>query len=66
MLVLLPNSPDGIQALDRSMANVSFDELRYRTSADDDVEVQLPRLKMEERINLKLVLAEVPASWLAA
>lgn len=62
MMVLLPNKRDGLQALEAHLKNNTLSDLSWRTSADDPVEVQLPRFKMEEDINLKVVLSAVSSS----
>lgn len=59
MMILLPNERDGIQALEEKLAEKTLLDLSWNTAADEEVEVQLPRFKMEERINLKAVLQEM-------
>ena len=59
MLILLPNEMDGIHQLDAQVNTIDFASLSWNLESDDDVEVQLPRFKMEEKIDLKNVLEKV-------
>ena len=54
MLILLPNDADGIQELDaRINGSLDLGELMWSLESDYDVEVQLPRFKMEQQLDLK-------------
>ena len=59
MLILLPYEMDGIHQLDEQVNTIDFASLSWNLESDDDVEVQLPRFKMEEKIDLKNVLEKV-------
>jgi serpin B len=49
MLVLLPNQPDGLADLEKSLTPEMIEELEFNTS---EVMVQLPKFKLESSFNL--------------
>ena len=58
MLILLPNEVDGIRHLDEKIDTVDFEQLSWSLESEYDVEVQLPRFKMEEELDLKDTLTK--------
>ncbi|XP_037085221.1 leukocyte elastase inhibitor-like [Pollicipes pollicipes] len=59
MMILLPNARDGIYELERRLADRALQDLSWSAEADYNVTVRLPKFKLEERVNLKLLLQQM-------
>ncbi|XP_043246263.1 leukocyte elastase inhibitor-like [Amphibalanus amphitrite] len=59
MLIVLPNEMDGIHLLDAEIHKANMEDLIWSLDSSEEVEVQLPRFKMEEKIDLKETLKKM-------
>ena len=58
MLIILPNKKDGISALESKIGQVNFQDL-VKSLQEEEVEVKLPKFKIETAITMKEPLQEV-------
>ena len=56
MLIFLPNEMADLRLVDDKINTVNMNHVSWSLENDDDVEVQLPRFKMEEKMDLKETL----------
>lgn len=58
MLIVLPDEINGLQEVEQKMSEMSLDDIRRRGS-QVEVELYLPKFKIESTIDLKDTLTEV-------
>jgi serine protease inhibitor len=59
MVIILPNKKTGLAALEEKLATMQLSELLQRAS-NTEVEVYLPKFKVETTLDLEQHLSKVP------
>lgn len=56
MIILLPDEIEGLKSLEQELTPLNFSSVLEGMSSEDDVEVYLPKFKVEQSMDLKKVL----------
>lgn len=59
MYIVLPNERDGLNELEKSLASQNFDTLTSNVVLEEEINVVIPKFKLEETLELVPILKSV-------